>query len=126
MSTSRLRGIPCGKQDCKNKIKALEEKLHCERCKSHFHLECSGFNTEAYNILNADESMNGIIWCCSVCRPKVRNLLSCIDEVENKLKNVDTKIDEVKRTFESRFESIEKNLVQIIVHTLKKPCKNLV
>ena len=77
MSSLRQRGMQCGKNDCKNKIRVLDEKIQCERCKSQFHLDCSGFNTEAYNILIADDSINEIIWCCSVCRPKVRNLLDC-------------------------------------------------
>ena len=112
MSNLRQRGMQCGKSECKNKIRVLDEKIQCERCKSQFHLDCSGFNIEAYNILTADDSINEIIWCCSVCRPKVRNLLDCIDEIENKLKNVDEKIEEIQSNFERRFESIENKLNQ--------------
>ena len=43
---------------------------------------------------------------------KVRNLLDCIDEIENKLKCVDTKIEELQSTFERRFENIENKLNQ--------------
>ena len=111
MSSSR-RFKQCGKEDCKNKIKTLENKLVCERCNLEFHLDCSDFNAEAYQIMKNDNSLDQMIWCCSKCRPQVRNFLENIEEVQNKLNNVDKKVDDLKETFEQRFKLIETNLNQ--------------
>lgn len=112
MSQTRIRGVPCGKPGCKNKVKILDEKIECEKCKKQYHLECSGFNAEAFTILKDSDSLDQVIWCCPNCRPLVRNLLESIDELENKFGIFDTKINELQKNFEQRFESIETKLSQ--------------
>ena len=108
MSATRQRGIPCGKRGCKIKIKLLEDSsLECEKCKSRYHLNCSGFNEKVFDVLTENDCFNTIIWCCSICRPKVRQILDSIEDIEKKLEKINTRMDEFKATVDGRLEKIE-------------------
>ena len=106
-SRNSPRLLQCGKKDCNSRIKSDDQSIACERCCNRFHLTCAKFSKEAYDVLTSSDLFKDIIWCCSLCRPKVRQILETIDEMENKIKNVDIKIDELKNNFERNLENIE-------------------
>ena len=54
--------------------------------------------------------LNEIIWCCTICRPKVKKIIGIIDAIDDKLNEVDNIINEFKTTVNTRLEKLENNL----------------
>ena len=111
MSASKGRTRPpCGKKNCNVKIKPDDKHLKCENCKSLFHINCSNFDEEVYDSLIKSSMLNEIIWCCTICRPKVKKIIGIIDAIDDKLNEVDNIINEFKTTVNTRLEKLENNL----------------
>ena len=124
--SAKRGGVPCGGKGCKTKIKPFDKKLTCECCNTNYHLVCSEFNPEAFEILLVQDSLNNIIWCCPPCRAKVRNNIMFSDDptaqkaldpesiksiIQNELKSIsetfDAKIELLKTTFLSKLETVQ-------------------
>ena len=102
-----LRQI-CGKKGCNAKTKSEDKKIECENCRSVFHLSCSGFDENAFDALNTCSGFKDIIWCCITCRPKVRKTMGILEKIDEQIKQVDKKVDNVKTVLENRIEKLEK------------------
>ena len=104
------KGSACGKSGCTAKVKNTDQGIECEKCETWFHLACTNFSEAAYAVLVKEELFDDIIWCCDVCRPKVRKAIEIMDLLEDKINNVDKKIEDFKSTVDQRLENIEKSL----------------
>ena len=109
-SRSTRTGKICGKPLCAMKIKLDEDSLECEKCKKLFHPDCTNLTKEVYDLLKSKALLSGIIWCCEICTPQVRKSIEMIQNFENKLLEIEKKLNNHVTTIENCLVNIESEM----------------
>ena len=97
----KLLDLKCGNKLCNDVIDDKKKRyIKCERCQENFHLKCSGMNVDALKFIIDNNCVDSFIKCCLSCQPHARKEISSIIELENRIKEVDKKLDESVSTLE--------------------------
>lgn len=86
----------------------------CKGCKRWFHLPCTDIDTEVYQVLSTHNSLDKMIWCCPNCKPKVLEAIDCLEMVEQKICELDVKLDKkintVMENINTRLSELENRI----------------
>ena len=88
----------------------MRNLCNAKTVKVFFHLNCSKFNEIVFDSLVSSGTQNEIIWCCTMCRPKVRKVMGLIDAMDEKLKDIEKTITAFRASVENRLELVENKL----------------
>ena len=120
--STRLKKKPpdlrCGNQLCNEIIDDNKtEHIKCERCQENFHLSCTGMNVDALKYIINNNCKDSFIKCCLPCQPQARKEIGSIKDLENRIIEVDKKLDKsinnLERNINTKLDSIEKALENV-------------
>ena len=87
---------PCG-SNCKRFLSDAEDILVCDICKSSFHLTCTTFNNQVFQVLKEKDSFRDVFWKCSTCKVKAREpcsnsiVIEMIEALQTRVSNLEYK-----------------------------------
>ena len=76
-----------------------EDILKCDLCKSSFHVKCTSFDEELFQLLKEKDSFRHVFWKCSTCKRKVRGpcsngaLMEMIEALQTRVANLESKAE---------------------------------
>ena len=113
--------LKCGRKQCGRSINVTKEQefIQCERCKEHFHLECTGMNIVALKFIMDNDCADNFIKCCLPCQPQARKEIGCIKLLEMRINEVDKKIDEKIEELNKSVNSLRTEITEKLKSDIK-------
>lgn len=101
-----------------------EDNLTCEICKTDYHFSFFDISKDVYSAIVNSESFSSLILCCNQCRPKARKAFDLIENIDERLDQINTKIDkkviEIDDKIKTRLDSFEKQVTEIKLKIAEK------
>ena len=81
-SQKKSKKLKCDSKECIVNLNEDNEILECKSCQEIFHAGCSGLNEHVYAAIKQNEIKDNFIFCCKLCMPKVRKLITTVESLE--------------------------------------------
>lgn len=93
--------VKCGKS-------VHSDGVQCERCSNWEHRDCAGLSKSLYKALTG--SPGSVMCFCSRCEPKVKLALKFFDEIEEKHKSLESKLQQLEERISKSFANTGEHL----------------